>query len=129
MAATGIQGHDSIPREVAGRFRKFLADYLPGWSVDGAYNFGAGPSSQMGAAWLDKLLHSGPHPWTNRTVTKLLRALKALPKSHVFPGGTTKTTRAAALLNFLHEANDIGNFAGGSKTGGFVAFSSRMITT
>ena len=76
MATQGIQGHDILPRGVFTAFSPELSKWLPGWSVDAEYNFDARPSSQMGAAQLGNLLHSGPHRWINTTVTGLMTQLK-----------------------------------------------------
>lgn len=39
-----IQGMDTIPKEIARDFLPLFEKYLPGWSVDGKYNFQAGAS-------------------------------------------------------------------------------------
>ena len=65
VGSAGIQGHDSIPREVAQRFEALFQDRLPGWTVNGAYNFDARPSTGIAALQLGKNLHFGSHPWIN----------------------------------------------------------------
>lgn len=69
---TPLQGHDLIPREL---FREDLitADifekYLPGHSVNGAYNFVAAADNPTASLQLDTLLHSGSHSWLNDSLS------------------------------------------------------------
>lgn len=69
---TPLQGHDLIPREL---FREDLvtADifekYLPGYSVNGAYNFVAAADNLAAALQLNTLYHSLSHSWLNDSLS------------------------------------------------------------
>lgn len=94
---------------------------MPGWSLNGIYNFQPGGTTQLSAAQLKVLLQSGPHAWINETITGLLTdpAFTNLPKAQ-------QTQRLAALVDFKYEANSAEALAsGGGTTGGYVAFSSK----
>jgi hypothetical protein len=74
---TSLQGHDLVPREIlvtnretAALFRK----YLPGYSVDGVYNFVVTGDNPAAALQLNKLVHSGEHKWLNDALKELLEA-------------------------------------------------------
>ena len=49
MGTTGLQDHDFLPRVVFARFDELFDRLLPGWDLNGAYNFTATASSQTGA--------------------------------------------------------------------------------
>lgn len=53
-----IQGHDTIPKEIA---KFFIEEFklLPGWSVNGFYNFRPAAATQLIAAQLDIPMQSG----------------------------------------------------------------------
>jgi hypothetical protein len=38
QSVTGLQGHHVIPQQIADLFKADFARYLPGWTVNGAYN-------------------------------------------------------------------------------------------
>ncbi len=71
-----IQGMDTIPQQVEKVFGKLFERYLPGWSVNGKYNFQPGASSQQVAAQLNLLMHNGPHKGINDSILKLLENLE-----------------------------------------------------
>ena len=66
-----IQGHDIIPKALFRPLGGVIQNWLPGWSGSVVYNFDARASSQMAAAQLDILLHSGPHKWLNDSMRPL----------------------------------------------------------
>ena len=74
VGSAGIQGHDSIPREVAQRCEALFQDRLSGWTVNGAYNFDARLSTGIAALQLGKNLHSGSHSWINEALVDAIEA-------------------------------------------------------
>ena len=64
-----IQGLDTIPQATAKEFIKLFSDYLPGWNVNGIYNYQAGAASQQAAGQLELLMQYGEHPWINNGIT------------------------------------------------------------
>jgi hypothetical protein len=63
---------DTIPRQIASDYKELFTKLLPGWSVDGKYNFQPGGANQKVAAQLGLLMHSGSHPWINNGFDNLL---------------------------------------------------------
>jgi hypothetical protein len=69
MANSGlIQGMDTIPTEVLRKYGDFIAEYLPGWTPSGFYQFQPGAYTQMASAQTGFLEHRGPHAWVPVTV-------------------------------------------------------------
>lgn len=122
MGSQGVQAHDIIPLQVYKRFKDDFIDFLPGWSTAGEYNYKASPSTQIAARQMNSLLHSGSHPWINKTLITLLER-----PEFVNATDEVKTVRLAQLVNFMSEASDLE--AKGAKTGGYVAFTSRRDPT
>ncbi len=116
----GIQANDILPQAVENEYRRLFTQYLPGWQLTGEYNYSASPSTQMAAVQLKMPLHSGSHPWINDTLIKLLKTFEKDVKPEL------RTLRLAQLVNFLTEAQNLDNFDKAGKTGGYVAFTSRM---
>jgi hypothetical protein len=117
-----IQGMDTIPKEIAKLYRRQLANWLPGWSADGVYNYRPGATTHAIGAQLDLPMHRGSHPWINKQVAALFEQLDA--DTILTPD--QKTVRAAALINYMDEASSADAIkTGGSKTGGFIAFARR----
>jgi hypothetical protein len=71
MSSQGIQGQDIIPLEIWNRFKPLFEQYLPGYKPNAIYNFAAAPSTQLASVQLNKLLHSGSHPWINDAIKDL----------------------------------------------------------
>ena len=67
-----IQGHDTIPQEVATKLAQIFTDYLPGWSGSGEYNFRPAAATQLIAAQLDIPMQSGSHIWINDALKELI---------------------------------------------------------
>ena len=95
-SSEGIQGHDTIPQQIAERFKVIFRDHLPGWTKNGVYNFQATASTQLAAGQLGTLLQSGSHPWINNALDSMLRGsyFNALSDAE-------KTNHLAALVNFM----------------------------
>ncbi len=100
---TSLQGHDLVPRGIlkaGSETGDLFATYLPGYSVNGAYNFVVTGDNPAAALQLNKLLHSGSHPWLNDALTDLLEDFEAeIPEAE-------RPKRLAGLVNFLAEASD-----------------------
>ena len=62
-----LQAHDGIPREILRieAFADMFEMYLPGWAVNGEYNYRISASTQKGTIQLQQIMHSGQHPWIN----------------------------------------------------------------
>ncbi|SDX67606.1 hypothetical protein SAMN05444358_10911 [Ruegeria halocynthiae] len=76
---TSLQGHDLVPREIlkaGSETGDLFAKYLPGYSVNGAYNFVVTGDSPAVALQLNKLVHDKSHVWLNDTLKDLLRDFK-----------------------------------------------------
>lgn len=116
-----IQGMDTIPREIADIFVETFAEFLPGWSINGIYNFKPGATNQMAAAQLELLMHDGSHPWINNTLKKLLGSSEFQNL-----GSPEKVRRLSALVNFMGEANSVDALkTAGARTGGYLALASQ----
>jgi hypothetical protein len=119
-----IQGHDTIPQEVATKLAQIFADYLPGWSGIGEYNFRPAAATQLIAAQLDIPMQSGSHIWINDALTKLIGDIDKLTPAEL--AIASKTERIAALVNFLGEASSADVLLNrGAKTGGFIGYLSK----
>ena len=95
-----IQGLDTIPQAIAKEFVKLFSKYLPGWNVNGIYNYQAGTASQQAAGQLELLMQYGEHPWINKALKTLLMDLENNP---IYAG--KQTQYLAALVKFMYEAN------------------------
>ena len=76
---TSLQGHDLVPREILVKYEltaNIFAKYLPGYSVNGAYNFVVTGDNPAAALQLNKLVHSGEHDWLNEALKDLLRTFE-----------------------------------------------------
>jgi hypothetical protein len=122
----GMQGHDIVPKQIAGDFEQLFRQYLPGWAVDTATNYSAAPSTQAAGVQLNRIMQSGGHSWYNTALDDLLLKINdGLGDLTVAAREAAKTQRLAALVNFLNEAQNPANIDAGGKTGGYVAFLSK----
>jgi hypothetical protein len=69
--ATGIQGMDTVPQEIAKDFAPLFEKYLPGFSARGIYNYQAGAETAAAALQLGRPMHFGSHPWINDTLRRI----------------------------------------------------------
>lgn len=118
---TSLQGHDLVPREILDLKNPtglLFEKYLPGYSVNGTYNFVVTGDNPAAALQLNKLVHSGEHEWLNKALKDLLETFETdVPEAE-------RPKRLAGLVNFLAEASDPDGNPNGNKTGGFIAHTS-----
>lgn len=126
MANSGlIQGMDTIPTQVVEKYGEFIAEYLPGWSASGTYQFQPGAYTQMAAAQMGFLEHRGSHPWINKRLMALFEKLKTGRDAGLLTEKQV-TEDCAVVVNFMSRAFSPKNLAdGGAQTGGYIAFASK----
>jgi hypothetical protein len=113
----GIQGHHLLVQELINSpLGQNFIDYLPGWDVNGEYNFGARASNNKIAAQLQIGMHLGSHKWLNEALKDLFQ-----DSTFVNASANEKTKMLGGLVNVLLEAED----PTGVKTNGFFNATSR----
>lgn len=90
-----IQGHDTIPQEIAALFGKGFTDLLPGWTVNGFYNFQPAAATQLIAAQLDIPMQSGSHIWINDALKDLFGRLDNLTPEELAKANPTQRLAAS----------------------------------
>ena len=112
------QGLDTIPWAVFRDNRIFFETYLPNWSNTGEYNLQVGATNIRLAQQLGLPMQSGPHPWINTPLDRIIKEIKAGPE-HL------KTPHLVAVAQFMYEASGAEAIAsGGSRTGNWIGFAS-----